>query len=382
MPVEVIRLLYQAYGLFHEEYAALSDVDQYKVPVIDMFSFLIEQQESGLISLDGEAGDKIAELGDLLNEAKGQLQGEHYSRLVFNIDGPVEGDEVFALLDRVRADALSFYENPILVGNSTNCYDLHESFQGDNLKISILTVLFVAAILLFTFQSTGLPILLVLTIEGSIWLNFSVPVVTGTNVFFLAYLIVSAIQMGATIDYAIVITNRYMFLKKQMPLSEAVIETISQCFPTIFTSGSILTTASFLIGGMFTEPMIASFGSLLGRGTLISILLVMIVLPQLLMLGDVIIEKTAFTVGGLKNYRQESNVAMNLDGRVQGYVSGYLDAEVRGVIRGDLNAAVESKKEALPDKEDEQPLNSGASKPKPEKKPKQRKNKAKKEAAE
>ena len=382
MPVEVIRLLYQAYGLFHEEYAALSDVDQYKVPVIDMFSFLIEQQESGLINLDGEAGDKIAELGDLLNEAKGQLQGEHYSRLVFNIDGPVEGDEVFALLDRVRADALSFYEDPILVGNSTNCYDLHESFQGDNLKISILTVLFVAAILLFTFQSTGLPILLVLTIEGSIWLNFSVPVVTGTNVFFLAYLIVSAIQMGATIDYAIVITNRYMFLKKQMPLSEAVIETISQCFPTIFTSGSILTTASFLIGGMFTEPMIASFGSLLGRGTLISILLVMIVLPQLLMLGDVIIEKTAFTVGGLKNYRQESNVAMNLDGRVQGYVSGYLDAEVRGVIRGDLNAAVESKKEALPDKEDEQPLNSGASKPKPEKKPKQRKNKAKKEAAE
>lgn len=75
----------------------------------------------------------------------------------------------------------------------------------------------------------------------------------------------------------------------------------------------------------------------------------MIVLPQLLMLGDVIIEKTAFTVGGLKNYRQESNVAMNLDGRVQGYVSGYLDAEVKGTIRGDLNAAVESKKEALPD---------------------------------
>ena len=349
MPVEVIRLLYQAYGLFHEEYAALSDVDQYRVPIIDMFSFLVEQQESGLINLDGEAGDKISELGGMLSEAKGQLQGEHYSRLVFSIDGPVEGEETFALLERVRADALQYYDDPILVGNSTNCYDLHASFQGDNLKISILTVLFVAAILLFTFQSTGLPILLVLTIQGSIWINFSFPFVTGQNVFFLAYLIVSAIQMGATIDYAIVITNRYMALKKQMPLNEAVIETISQCFPTVFTSGSILTTASFLIGGMFTEPMIASFGSLLGRGTLISILLVMIVLPQLLMLGDTIIEKTAFAVGGLKNYRQESSVAMNLNGRVQGYVSGYLDAEVKGVIRGDLNAAVEGKREISPE---------------------------------
>lgn len=379
MPVEVIRLLYQAYGLFHEEYAAISDVDQYKVPIIDMFSFLIEQQESGLVSLEGEAGDKIAELGDLLNEAKGQLQGENYSRLVFTIDGPVEGDKVFALLDRIRADARSLYDDVILVGNSTNCYDLHASFQGDNLKINIMTVLFVAVILLFTFQSTGLPILLVLTIQGSIWLNFSFPVVTGTNVFFLAYLIVSAIQMGATIDYAIVITNRYMTLKKQMPLDEAVIETISQCFPTIFTSGSILTTASFLIGGLFTEPMIASFGSLLGRGTLISILLVMIVLPQLLMLGDTLIEKTAFTVGGRKSYQQKSGVSMNLDGHLTGYLSGYLDAEVKGVVRGDINGLVDSKD---PKESENQAPEDGSSQTKPDKKSKGRKQKAKKEEAE
>ena len=379
MPVEVIRLLYQAYGLFHEEYAAVSDVDQYKVPIIDMFSFLIEQQQSGLVSLDGEAGDKIAELGDLLNEAKGQLQGENYSRLVFTIDGPVEGDEVFALLDRIRADARSLYDDVVLVGNSTSCYDLHASFQGDNLKINIMTVLFVAVILLFTFQSTGLPVLLVLTIQGSIWINFSFPVVTGTNVYFLAYLIVSAIQMGATIDYAIVITNRYMSLRKQMPLDKAVIETISQCFPTIFTSGSILTTASFLIGGLFSEPMIASFGSLLGRGTLISILLVMIVLPQLLMLGDTLIEKTAFTVGGRKSYRPKPGVSMNLDGHLRGYLSGYLDAEVKGVVRGDINGLVDSKD---PKENENQAPEDGDPPAKPDKKPKGRKQKAKKEEAE
>lgn len=77
----------------------------------------------------------------------------------------------------------------------------------------MLTVLFVVVILLFTFKSAGLPILLVLTIQGSIWINFSFPFLTGTNLFFMSYLIVSAIQMGATIDYAIVITNRYLQLK-------------------------------------------------------------------------------------------------------------------------------------------------------------------------
>ena len=86
------------------------------------------------------------------------------------------------------------------MGNSTNARDLAASFTGDNLKISVLTVLFVVVILLFTFKSAGLPILLVLTIQGSIWINFSFPFLTGTNLFFMSYLIVCAIEMGATID--------------------------------------------------------------------------------------------------------------------------------------------------------------------------------------
>ena len=198
-------------------------------------------------------------------------------------------------------------------------------------------------ILLFTFKSTGLPILLVLTIQGSIWINFSFPYLTHTNLFFLSYLVVSSIQMGATIDYAIVITNRYMELKTMMNHRDAVIETLNQSFPTILTSGSIMTVAGFLIGIISTNPPISSLGLALGRGTLTSIFLVMTVLPQLLILGDTLIERTAITLNIDRKQRFSGGI-MHVDGHIRGHVSGFVDGEIRGLIRGDINAMIESKK--------------------------------------
>ena len=188
-----------------------------------------------------------------------QLQGDNWSRLVFIADVPEESPETFALLAQMREIAEQYYgDDVLLVGNSTNAQDLSQSFMDDNLKISVLTALFVMIILLFTFKSAGLPILLVLTIQGGIWINFSFPAIMDTNLFFLSYLVVSWIQMGATIDYAIVITNRYMELKNQMDRREAVVETLNQSFPTILTSGSIMTVSGFLIGFISTNPAISS----------------------------------------------------------------------------------------------------------------------------
>jgi predicted RND superfamily exporter protein len=240
----------------------------------------------------------------------------------------------------------------LLVGNSTNARDLSESFTGDNLKISVLTVLFVMAILLFTFQSAGLPVLLVLTIQGSIWINFSYPYLTDTNLFFMSYLIVSAIQMGATIDYAIVITNRYMDLKQDMDKKAAAVEALNQAFPTIFTSGSIMTVAGFLIGKLSTDTIISSIGDTLGRGTLTSIILVMTVLPQLLVLGDTIIERTAITLNRDRKQRFQNGV-MRLDGHVRGHVSGFVDGEFKGVLRGSVDALIESNYQELEVEDDE-----------------------------
>ena len=237
------------------------------------------------------------------------------------------------------------------MGNSTNARDLAASFTGDNLKISVLTVLFVVVILLFTFKSAGLPILLVLTIQGSIWINFSFPFLTGTNLFFMSYLIVSAIQMGATIDYAIVITNRYLQLKAVLDRRAAAVEALNQSFPTVLTSGSIMTVAGFLIGKLSTDTIISSIGDTLGRGTLTSIVLVMTVLPQLLVLGDALIERTAITLNRDRKQRFQ-NGTMRLDGHVRGHVSGFIDGEFKGVLHGSVDALIESKRQELDETEE------------------------------
>ena len=353
--IELADLLYQAYGLSVEEYGAIfQDPDDYAVPLIDVFEFLLDQKDKGVVSLTGEQADKVDDLQEQLDVGLEQLRGEHWSRLVFIADVPTEGDETYALLDEIRAIAQEYYgDDVILVGNSTNAFDLASSFSGDNMKISILTALFVMVILLFTFKSAGLPILLVLTIQGSIWINFSVPVLTGTNLFFLSYLVVSSIQMGATIDYAIVITNRYLELKLEMERKQAAVEALSQSFPTILTSGTIMAVAGFLIGGISTDATIGSVGQTLGRGTVTSIILVMTVLPQLLMLGDALIERTAITLNRDRKQRFNQGT-MRLDGHVRGHVAGFVDGEFKGVIHGSVDALIESKYQELDTSEEEE----------------------------
>ena len=353
--IELCRLLYQAYGLSVEEYGAIfQDPDDYSVPLIDVFEFLLEQKDKGVVSLTGEQADKVDDLQQQLDVGLEQLRGENWSRLVFVADIPTEGEETYTLLDQIRAIAQEYYaDQVILVGNSTNAFDLASSFSGDNMKISILTALFVMVILLFTFKSAGLPILLVLTIQGSIWINFSVPVLTHTNLFFLSYLVVSSIQMGATIDYAIVITNRYMELKTVMERKQAAVEALSQSFPTILTSGTIMAVAGFLIGGISTDATIGSVGQTLGRGTVTSIALVMTVLPQLLMLGDALIERTAITLNRDRKQRFNQGT-MRLDGHIRGHVSGFVDGEFKGVLHGSVDALIESKYQQMDPAEQEE----------------------------
>ena len=341
---EVVDILYMAYAYNQEQYGPVfTGIDDYEVPIIDMFLFLYDQYEQGYVTLDSELDDKLNTLYDTLHDAQLQLQGDDYSRFVLNLDLPVEGQKTYDALEEIRGIAGDYYGNDkvILVGNSTSDHDLESSFASDNIVISVLTALFVMVILFFTFQSAGLPVLLVLTIQGSIWINFTVPAQQGQTVFFIAYLIVSAIQMGATIDYAIVISNRYLQLKQQMPIKDAMIETLNQSFPTIFTSGSILTCAGFLIGEIASDATVASIGVALGRGTLISIILVLFVLPQILLMGDIIIEKTALTMN-IARPQKEVAGRVRVTGHVRGYVQGEIDADIQGTFQGQMKVAVDS----------------------------------------
>lgn len=342
--IEVARLLYSAYAADKESYGQIvSGIDSYGVPLVDMFMFLYDQKEEGYVSLDDDMEADINDLHDELNDALLQLSGDNYSRILLYSSLPEETSETFDYLKDVHRIAEKYYsaEDVFLVGNSTNDYDLSSSFINDNLLISILSAVFVIIVLLFTFKSAGLPILLILVIQGSIWINFSFPYLTATNLFFMSYLVVSSIQMGANIDYAIVITNRYTTLKKEMPIFDAMVNSLNQAFPTIVTSGTILAAAGALIGRLSSNPAISAIGTCLGRGTLISICLVMFVLPQILLVGDIIIERTAFTLKR-RNPVQTKTGSMRVSGHVRGYVSGMIDAEISGTIRGTINASVET----------------------------------------
>lgn len=364
MDIEVVQLAYAAYAADQEDYGQIvgsitsSTVSNYSVPLIDMFTFIYDEKEAGYVNLDDDLNDKIDDLHDQLDDAKKQLKTDDYSRMLVYANVPEEGEETFKFLDELHAVVQEFYpENSYIVGDSTSDYDLSSVFSTDNLMVSILSFLFVLVILVFTFKSAGLPVLLLAIIQGSIWINFSVPVLMDTNIFFLSYLIVSSIQMGANIDYAIVISSRYTELKKSMSIKDAMVETLNQAFPTIITSGAILAIAGLLIGFLSSDVAISSVGICLGRGTLISIGLVMFVLPQILLLGDVIIEKTSFTLKHRELIQKRSGY-MRVNGRVRGYVCGIVDANISGMIHGEISAQLDSDAaDSMKEKVDRQIIN-------------------------
>lgn len=353
---EVAKVLYSAYAVKYDQYGELiNGVGNYKVPLFDMFMFLKSEMDDGNVYLNGDVQETLDDLFDQLDKAKLQLQSDDYSRMVVYLDLPEESEATTLCLDKIHEIIAKYYDDDYyVVGNSTSAIDLSSSFIGDNTLISILSALFVIIILLFTFQSAGLPILLIIVIQGSIWINFAVPTIMDEPLYFLGYLIVNSIQMGANIDYAIVISSHYSELKKKMESKEAIVEALNSSFPTIFTSGSILASAGVLISKMTTNPVIAAIGECLGRGTIVSIILVFFVLPQILVLGDKIIEKTSFKIEApIGKNIQSTSGTMALNGRVRGKINGYVDGEFKGVLTGQLNALVSTKEEKGEDDEKE-----------------------------
>ena len=338
---EVAQALYTSYAMNRDDYGQIiTNLDNYRIPLIDLFNYLFEKRSEVTLEMEPETEEKLDDLELQLHDAQLQLRSQDWSRIVLELDLPTEGADSYEYLNVIHGLTARYYSEYYLVGDTTSCSDLQASFQNDNLLISVLTVLFVILVLLFTFHSVGLPLLLILIIQGSIFCNFAVPYLRGNNLFFLTYLIISAIQMGANIDYAIVISSRYMDLKEKMPLREAMIETLNQAFPTIITSGTMLASAGIVIGFMTSNETISAIGVYLGVGTLISIFLVMCVLPQILLMGDLVIKKTSFSID--RGNRVSHRVGlMRIDGRVRGSLDGLIDAEVHGVFRGTLNAIID-----------------------------------------
>lgn len=226
-------------------------------------------------------------------ESLKKLISDRYSRIVLNTRSDNEGARAFELVERIRKQTKDIYgDRAHVVGESVTIYDMREFVQKDNKVVNLLAILSVAAVIMISFKSLSLPVILVLTIEASIWINLSVPYFTGTKLSFIGYLVISSIQLGATVDYGILYTNNYLKLRKKLPKKEAIIEAGALTYGSILPPGIILTFAGILLSVISSIRLVSELGTVLGRGAALSLLLVMFLLPTLLYHLDPLIEKT------------------------------------------------------------------------------------------
>ncbi|MCR5403773.1 MAG: MMPL family transporter [Butyrivibrio sp.] len=356
---EVAELIYTAYAVNDEDYAkAVNGLANYRVPLIDMFMFVYDEVEQGYVTLDDELMKKLDDANRMMTFAKNQLRSDEYSRILVYLSLPEESDETFAFIDELHTIAEKYYDRDkiYVVGESVSQYDLKKCFARDNTVTSVISILAVLVVLLFTFKSAGMPVLLIAVIQGCIWINFSFPAIEHDNLFFLGYLIVSSIQMGANIDYAIVIAGRYTELRESMGKRDAIIDTMNLSFPTIITSGTMLAVAGTLIGKMTSDAAIFGIGKCLGRGTIISIFITMFVLPQILLVGDKVIELTAFVMNMPLQNKQMSG-SMRIDGMVRGKIDGTVNGVVHAIVKGNVSAYIDNGNVEMIDNDDDPETN-------------------------
>ena len=234
---------------------------------------------SSIVSFVDKAGAEISH-EYLDKDTLSKLESENYSRMILTVDTKYEGGDAFNAVDKIRETAEDYYPGEWkLAGESISTYDLKDTITADSISVNMIAVGAVFVTLLFSFRSLLIPFILVLAIETAVWINLAIPFFRNSTLFYLSYLIISSIQLGATVDYAILTTSRYLEFRTELPRKEAVQETISAVTASILTSGSVMTLVGFLLGFITSHGVLKQLGFLLGSGTLLSMTIVFFVLP-------------------------------------------------------------------------------------------------------
>lgn len=222
-----------------------------------------------------------------------QFYSDKYARIILYTDTQTEGTEAFSLVEKVRKTSDSYYPGEVLTcGQSANLYDMKTYVENDNRKVNLITLLSIYLVLAFTFQSWLIPIPLILTIKCSIWLNMAVPYFMGDSLCYIGYLVVSTVQMGATVDYAILLTDNYLTARRDMGKKAAMIKGTGNTFGSILISAMILALSGVCLSAISSNVIVKALGSMIGRGAILSLGLVVLLLPVLLLMIDAFIPKT------------------------------------------------------------------------------------------
>lgn len=272
-------------------------------------------QVSSIISFVDNAGAEVPK-EYLDSDTLSELESDKYSRMIMTLKTKYEGDDAFAVVEEIRKIAEKFYPGEwYLAGESASTYDLMDTITADDLTVNLIAIGSVFIILVFSFKSLFIPVILVLAIEAAIWINLSIPFYRDNSLFYLAYLIISSIQLGATVDYAILMTSRYLEMRADTAKREAIEKTIPTVTASILTSGTVMTFVGFLLGYITSHGVLKQLGTLLGTGTLLSMAVVFFVLPGLLYVLDKPIEKTTRGVVFYNNSKTAYGKLVNADVR-------------------------------------------------------------------
>lgn len=240
-----------------------------------------------------------------------KLISEKYSRLVINLKADYEGEETFKVIEEIKSIVSKYYDDDYyLAGESVSTYDLMDVITSDNVRVNLIAIGAVFLVLLIAFKSILIPVILVLAIETAIWINLGIPYFVGSSLHYIAYLIISTVQLGATVDYAILLSNSYVDNRRLYSKKEALLKTISSVTLAILTSATILTIAGALLGIISTHGIINQLGTLIARGTVLSTVIVLFVVPGLLYIFDKPIQKTMYK-SNFKNSQKNEIKAVN-----------------------------------------------------------------------
>lgn len=216
-----------------------------------------------------------------------QLRTGSYARILISMENREESSYSFQCSEKLTEIVKKYYpEDSYVIGMTPTTMDIRDILTDDYNRVSIISLAGVALVVMLTFHSVMVPVLVIIPIEVAIYLNMTIPYIIGDSMVYIGYIIVSCLQLGATIDYSILMTNNYMEFRETMGSREAAVTAIAKSAISILTSGGILTVVGYLLYFTSSIQAISQVGRLVGRGALLSMILVLSLLPALLAAFD------------------------------------------------------------------------------------------------
>lgn len=216
-----------------------------------------------------------------------QLRTGSYARILISMENREESSYSFQCSEKLTEIVKKYYpEDSYVIGMTPTTMDIRDILTDDYNRVSIISLAGVALVVMLTFHSVMVPVLVIIPIEVAIYLNMTIPYIIGDSMVYIGYIIVSCLQLGATIDYSILMTNNYMEFRETMGSRDAAVTAIAKSAISILTSGGILTVVGYLLYFTSSIQAISQVGRLVGRGALLSMILVLSLLPALLAAFD------------------------------------------------------------------------------------------------